>query len=443
MDGSPGRSSAELRLLGDAVDVAFAVARRDARDRSAPAPPVPLRPLLSFRVLPSAARSTVLDVLDEDEAFRDRVVGAAGDLGEMGAPSELFLSRPPGWAEELRLMVSAAQEEERRAAAERDEVAAARRVEQLDAAVGRLRRDLADAGEDVARLTAELQSESSRSRESAQAEARARQDAERLSRERDAAVRELEQARALAAERLANQRAAEQEAEAARAEVAPAGVPVDAVAELARRLDELGRQVGSVAQELAGLVASVERTIGPGAGTGDVRPAIGRSGPEQGDGGDRARRRRRRRPRTQLVHGALDGTAEAARQYLSAPGAVAVVDGYNVSMAAWPSLDASAQRDSLLSCLADLRNRTGADLHVVFDGDDDGRRPSVSAPLAVRIHFSPAEREADDVVLDLVERVDPDRPVVVVSSDRRVREGARERGASVVAAADLLALWRQ
>ena len=72
--------------------------------------------------------------------------------------------------------------------------------------------------------------------------------------------------------------------------------------------------------------------------------------------------------------------------------------------------------------------RTGADVHVVFDGDsatEAERRPSVSAPLAVRVHYSAADVEADDVVIAMARDLPTDRPVVVVSSDRRVAEGRR------------------
>ena len=139
----------------------------------------------------------------------------------------------------------------------------------------------------------------------------------------------------------------------------------------------------------------------------------------------------------------MDGTPQATDQILRTPGVVVVVDGYNVSMQGWPTLGTTAQRDRLVAFLSDVRSRSGADLHVVFDGDDDGRRPAVSTPLPVRVHFSRAEVEADDVVLDFVDRLPADRPVAVVSSDRRVQDGARARGANVIGSGDLLAWGRR
>ena len=77
----------------------------------------------------------------------------------------------------------------------------------------------------------------------------------------------------------------------------------------------------------------------------------------------------------------------------------------------------------------------------MFDGADLPHRPPVaSARQAVRVSFSPAGVEADDVILRLVDTIPADRPVVVASSDRRVQEGARDRGANVISSSQLLAV---
>ena len=121
-------------------------------------------------------------------------------------------------------------------------------------------------------------------------------------------------------------------------------------------------------------------------------------------------------------------------------GLVAIIDGYNVSMELRPSLGRTEQRDSLIRSLGSLAARLPATIHVVFDGDDDGRRPAVGAPLPVRVHFSHAEIEADDLILDMVAELPTDVPVLVVSTDRRVAEGARRLGANAVRAGELIAL---
>ena len=120
-----------------------------------------------------------------------------------------------------------------------------------------------------------------------------------------------------------------------------------------------------------------------------------------------------------------------------------VVDGYNVSQTAWPGVSIADQRSRLVDACAELHARTGADADLVFDGADVPRLRTPSGRAGVRVRFSPAGVEADDVVIGLVDEYPLSRPVVVASSDRRVREGARRRGANVVSAAQLLGLLRR
>jgi predicted RNA-binding protein with PIN domain len=137
----------------------------------------------------------------------------------------------------------------------------------------------------------------------------------------------------------------------------------------------------------------------------------------------------------------LDDTAEAAEHLVRVPGALVLVDGYNAAKLLWPAAPAAELRERLVDALSELEARSGADVHVVFDGADvpaapprpGGRRP-------VRVTFSPPDVEADDVILALVDAVPPARAVVVASSDRRVQDGARRRGANVISSAQLAAV---
>jgi predicted RNA-binding protein with PIN domain len=93
--------------------------------------------------------------------------------------------------------------------------------------------------------------------------------------------------------------------------------------------------------------------------------------------------------------------------------------------------------------VAALAARTGADVHVVFDGDEQEARTSVLRPRSrVKVTFTAEGVEADDVLLDLVDTLPPRRPVAVVSDDRRVRAGATARGAAVLSSAQLLGALR-
>ena len=111
------------------------------------------------------------------------------------------------------------------------------------------------------------------------------------------------------------------------------------------------------------------------------------------------------------------------------------------TMTGWPELGAAEQRRRLVALLSDLAARTCNRVEVVFDGAEvDGGAVTVPAAARrwVRVRFSPPDVEADDVVLDLVAQLPAGRPVIVVSSDNRVREGARRGGANLLYSRQLL-----
>ena len=130
-----------------------------------------------------------------------------------------------------------------------------------------------------------------------------------------------------------------------------------------------------------------------------------------------------------LPGGVFDDSVEAAEHLLRAPGAVLVVDGYNVTMTGWPELPAAEQRQRLLAAVSDLAHRTSTPVELVFDGADV-EPLSVPAPTRalVRVRFSDPGVEADDVIIDLVGRIPAATPVIVASSDNRVRDGCAPPG---------------
>ena len=230
--------------------------------------------------------------------------------------------------------------------------------------------------------------------------------------------------------------------------------------------DELIRQVGraaggaaDMADALAAVMSLLDDTVGPSrpAPPGERRPddgdgdAPGRppGGPAAGPSTTSAATAEREEARLavparvpiRLPGGIFDDSVEAAGHLLRAPGAQLVVDGYNVSMTGWPDLTVAEQRRKLVAALAELAARTSTPTDVVFDGADVGPVP-VPGPVRSLVHtqFSPPGVEADDVILDLVAQLPTSRPVVVASSDNRVRTGARRQGANVVHARQLVDL---
>ncbi len=168
------------------------------------------------------------------------------------------------------------------------------------------------------------------------------------------------------------------------------------------------------------------------------------SGQRVDGGGIRARNPRRalggRRP-VPLPPAVFEDSPEAARHLVRA-GVLLVVDGYNVSLFAWPDIELSAQRERITAALAELAARTGASVRVVFDGDETQRLPPVRgmARDAVRVAFSDAGVDADEVIIDTVEEHPAGQPVVVATDDRRVQAEVRRRGANVLTTRQILGL---
>lgn len=124
------------------------------------------------------------------------------------------------------------------------------------------------------------------------------------------------------------------------------------------------------------------------------------------------------------------------------PGVAVIVDGYNVSMLAWPAASAAEQRERLCDALSEFQLRFRCEVTVVFDGAEvSGVAPRRRRNL--RVLFSPATQEADEVVIGEVIFRPADVPVIVVSSDREVKAAAEAEGATVLPADALLHLMRR
>ena len=149
-----------------------------------------------------------------------------------------------------------------------------------------------------------------------------------------------------------------------------------------------------------------------------------------------------RRAPVRLPPGMLADDPKAIEAMIRTPGLAVIVDGYNVSMLAWPGASAAEQRERLCDALAEFQLRFRCEVTVVFDGAEvPGVRPLRRRGL--RIVFSAAGQEADEVVVGEVMFRPADVPVIVVSSDREVRAKSEAEGAVTLGADALLQLMRR
>jgi predicted RNA-binding protein with PIN domain len=125
-------------------------------------------------------------------------------------------------------------------------------------------------------------------------------------------------------------------------------------------------------------------------------------------------------------------------QLLALPQVHLIVDGYNVTKSGYGGLPLEAQRQRLVTGLAALAARCGAEVTCCFDGAAVEGVPSVAQPRGVRVRFSEPGVTADDLIRRLVQAEPPGRPVVVVTSDREVADGVRKAGARSVPSTALL-----
>jgi predicted RNA-binding protein with PIN domain len=126
------------------------------------------------------------------------------------------------------------------------------------------------------------------------------------------------------------------------------------------------------------------------------------------------------------------------RRLIELPKVHLIVDGYNVSKTAWPSLPLDQQRARLVSGLSSLVAGKAMETTIVFDGADLSHPPPVTSPRGVRVRFSPPGVIADDLIRQLVEAEPVGRPIVVVSTDREVARSVTKKGARAVASMALV-----
>jgi predicted RNA-binding protein with PIN domain len=443
--------SAPTTLLKPALEAVMKVAREgEAAEPTQPAP-AQLKRYLRFARLPAPALDIARRVVEEDDEFRERV---ASHLTEdaVGEAGWLWLTRPDGWEARLDELRKQQQVQEHAVHEERVERESQRRLAGAEDRARRAEVALAGRTQEVAQAIEELAHERAR-RDHAESEfARIVTTIDELTQQRNAAVRRLKEVEAELAQRSADLRHARHELRMRDAEVVgPAATPalspqvapapVDAAA-ADPRLSKLVADAAHAAELLSTALAAASEVLAPSPSPSTAPAPVVASAPPPVRTSLAAPPSPPRVP-LRLPPGVTDDGVEAVDHLVRAPGALLLVDGYNISHAAWYQDPIARQRTRLVDALAELHARTGVEVEVVFDGADVDRIGERPVRPAVRVRFSASGIEADDVLLELVDAAPPRRPVIVASSDHRVRDGSRRRGANVIGARQLLGALRR
>jgi len=423
--------------------------------------PSSLRPLHGFDrrgMLAGPAPRQLRRALLTDASFRERVIerfvarpevgvvlavwtldnaaamaAAAVDCGDLALyVSALWAARPDGYAFGLGIaVVLDAQQRDRRREADAGASAAQERAALLEAC---RRAEAARIDSDTALARAEQELVKERSAR------RAREDdaigaAGAAQAQVDVLTTELDQARAEIAEQQrrvarASQRAhvLEEDLRRAHADSRVLQARADnAESRLAQRDERALSDAVAVARQLSVSLDALQRRIRDVGGEGPLDDSPRRTS-------SRVRPpapTRRTHPR--LPPGVVANSPAGVEAMLATPEVVLIVDGYNVAQRAWPEATAGDQRERLGIAATALCRRLGCEVVLVFDGSGSRPRPSLRRG-GLRVLFSEAGEEADEVVVREVEARPRRIPVVVASSDAWVTEHARNQGAAVVGA---------
>jgi predicted RNA-binding protein with PIN domain len=391
---------------------AFKAARKAFRDLDPDEVPAVLRRIAgqSGRRLPPPLARKLAERLDEDEWLREKAAEAGTDLDPDSpdparAVSALFLLRPEGWEERAKEAAEHRASGAQQALAAKLQRTIADLEEQLEAA--RQKAKVAQQRAQTAAVESERKAHASRSAiESARLEEREavdglRHDHQVLTGRYGRLVSDLEEAgdriATLRDELLRARRAGRESGVSTGPQAWAVRDPVD----IARVLDEIIEAVRPDA-----VVTSAGEPASP---TPIFALPVG-TGPDQKD--------------------AFAWLASYEDPY------TLLVDGYNVTfLLDEGGFTDTAARDRLNEGLARFRRIAAAPTRVivVYDSAQSGGVSTRTGPGGIEIRFTEAGHSADEEILDIASSA-PAR-LAVISTDRRVREGAEESGA--------LGLWSQ
>ncbi len=445
----------ELELLTPLCELTMVIAQAGQRLTPPLTIPPSLKPFLRFtHKLPMPGLRAVRRVIDSEPDWRARVASAATEalIGEAGM---IYVNRPDGWRElferlvgERRDLVDSDGHEKTLRQLERRLSVSEDRVRVLTAELAQTRRDaqerVADARVDGVAATAAL-----------------RQERER----RIAGEREVNATISALQTTQKNIDALRRENDELREHVALASSEIAAltsrVGELAARpaTHQQSLDVASFLDALSDSLKHAQAEIAQFKQTMTI--IVPTRSPSKGPTPSKEKRLAQQRERNPSIRepmvlpgGLAAESTDAALQLVKVRNAVVLVDGYNLAKTWWPKTagGASVLRERLISTLDGIASRTRRPFTVVFDGTSTGSESSgarvaaspsrLTSPSQVTVLFSPATKEADVVITEILAAIPASRPVIVVSSDRRVQRLVESMGANVISSQQFVEAFR-
>ncbi len=112
-----------------------------------------------------------------------------------------------------------------------------------------------------------------------------------------------------------------------------------------------------------------------------------------------------------------------------------LIDGHNL-IGHMPNLrlDDPNDEEKLLEYLRRYRARTGHQLTVVFDAGQSYHPATTKKQGGITVQFAPHGKTADQIIMRRLRKVKNPPEVKVVTSDRAIRQAARQRRVGVVSA---------
>lgn len=109
---------------------------------------------------------------------------------------------------------------------------------------------------------------------------------------------------------------------------------------------------------------------------------------------------------------------------------ILLIDGYNVSLNSFSNLSLELQRERTINCAANIESRFSTNCAVIFDGESSSTRASMRSK--VHVVFSPADKTADDVIIERIQVTPSDRPIVLVTNDQNLKRRAKGLGCETI-----------